>query len=164
MDAADCSVMKINTLLNFGDRRQRRSLDRIGDFATVISKGSVFSGKLNGSDNYVVHGRVEGDCKLKGALVVSPTGHWKGNIEAVDVMISGMVEGDVIASNKVELLASARVTGVIKSPIICMAAGAKHSGELRMGPTTNITCYKESRNMVESQGESKPTARKSGPE
>ena len=145
--------MKINTLLNFADRKQRRTLDQIGNFATVISAGSKFSGVLTGSDNYVVHGQVEGECNLEGALVIASSGYWKGNIVAGDVMIAGEVEGDVTATNKVELLDTAKVTGVIISPTIAMAAGAKHSGELRMDQAACVTRYQERRGQAETSGQ-----------
>jgi cytoskeletal protein CcmA (bactofilin family) len=51
-----------------------------------------------------VDGEVEGPIKLPGQrLTVRPDGRIRGNIEARHVVLHGLVEGDIQASDRVEL-------------------------------------------------------------
>lgn len=130
--------------INIFRRRNRRALDQT-EFATVIGEYMTYRGDLAGTGNYLVHGRVEGSCDIDGDLVLGPTAHWHGNIAASHVVISGEVVGDVFASAKLELQATARIRGDITSPVIAMAEGASYEGEIRMRPRPELVRFNEKR-------------------
>ncbi len=134
--------MKIDAILNLGQRR-RRTLDRVRGFATVVGAGSIVIGTLKGKDNYAVYGRVEGDCDLTSTLVLGESGHWIGNVRAAVVVIAGTVEGNVTATEKLELAATARIHGDLASPVIAIAEGALYDGEVRM--ETKLSRFDERR-------------------
>ena len=54
-------------------------------------------------------------------------------IRSVCVVISGLVEGDIIASEQIVLHKSAVVTGNLDSPIVVMEEGSQLNGTLKMG-------------------------------
>ena len=114
-------------------------------FATVIGPESAFTGNFTGRDNYVVYGRVDGDCDLAATLVLGETGCWNGNIAATHIVIAGQVTGDVKARAKLELAPTARITGDISSPVIAIAEGAVYEGKLRMDRDTRLTHFSERR-------------------
>ena len=143
--------MKISALLHLGQNRLRRTIDRVGEFATVIGPEAVFTGAFQGKDNYIVHGRVEGQCDLDGTLFLGERGRWEGDITAANVVIAGEVRGDVTAREKLELAASARIRGNIKSPVIAMAEGAAFDGKVDMAQAPQLTRFSEKR---EPQGNS----------
>lgn len=127
-------------------RKQRRVLDQ-AVFATVIGEYSAYRGDLTGDENYLIHGRVDGSCDIRGNLVVGATAHWRGNIAATHVVIAGEVYGDVYASAKLELHATARIRGNITSPVIAMAEGALYDGEIRMRPRPQLVRFDEKRSV-----------------
>lgn len=126
----------------------RRALDRAGNFTTLIGHGTRFTGRIEGGDNYLINGTVEGDCDIGGAIVLSEQGHWIGNIQAANVVISGEVKGDITVREKLELTASARVSGCITSPVIAIAEGAIHQGEIRMTREGEVTRFREQREKI----------------
>jgi cytoskeletal protein CcmA (bactofilin family) len=123
----------------------RRVLDGVHNFTTLVGHETRFSGTIEGSDNYIINGAVEGNCRIDGAVVLSEQGRWFGNIHATNVVISGTVEGDIVVSGKLELTSSARVNGCITSPVIAIAEGAIHQGEIRMTREGNVLRYSEKR-------------------
>jgi len=122
---------------------QRRSLDHLRTVPTILGREVVYVGVIEGRDNYVVHGRVEGNCDLDGVLLIGPDGLWIGNITADTVIIKGKVEGGVRAHFKIEVRPSARIKGDLSSPLIAVAEGAVLQG--RISPDSIITRFIERR-------------------
>src|SRR3989344_3892509 len=82
---------------------------------------------------------------------VGELARWEGDITAANVVIAGEVRGDVTAREKLELAASARIRGNIKSPVIAMAEGAALDGKVDMAQAPQLTRFSEKR---EPQGNS----------
>lgn len=128
-----------------GGDKKKRIMDEVSHFTTLLGQKTRFVGNLSGSDNCIVYGQVEGDCVFDGALVLGEQGRWHGNIKAPNVIISGHVEGNIDVSVKLELTSTARVNGCITSPVVAMAQGAVHAGEMRMLKQTEIIHFAEKR-------------------
>ncbi len=141
--------MKFEDILNLGRKRQRRTLDRVEEFATMLGPESVYTGVFQGKENHIVYGEVQGECDIEGVLVLGEGSRWKGNIRAMSVVIAGHVEGDVHATTKLELARTAFVRGKITCPVVAIARGAVHDGSIRMAKQTQITRYQERREMPE---------------
>ena len=141
--------MKFEDILKFGKKRDRRTLDRVEEFATMIGPESVYQGVFQGKDNHIVYGQVQGDCEIEGTLVLGEGGKWKGDIRASSVVIAGRVDGDIVATDKLELARTAHVCGKITSPVVAIARGAVHDGSIRMAKQTQITRYRERREIPE---------------
>jgi cytoskeletal protein CcmA (bactofilin family) len=136
--------VKLDKIIRFR-RRKRRLLDRIEGFDTVIGPESVIAGTFGGKDNYLVHGRVTGQCDLNGTFMLAAGGQWLGDIVADNVIIAGEVEGDVTARTRLDLAATARIRGNLKSPAISIAQGAVYEGKVDMVRATQLTHYSERR-------------------
>jgi cytoskeletal protein CcmA (bactofilin family) len=122
---------------------QRRSLDHLRTVPTILGREVVYVGVLEGRDNYVVHGRVEGNCDLDGVLLIGPDCLWVGNITADTVIVKGRVEGGIHANFKIEVRPSARIKGDLSGPLIAVAEGAVLQG--RVSPDSIITRFTERR-------------------
>jgi len=122
---------------------KRRSLDYLATLPTILGHEVVHVGTLAGRENYVVHGKVQGDSNIDGALLIGPDCLWVGNITADTVVIKGRVEGDVRARFKLEVRPSARIKGNLSSPIIAIAEGAVVQG--RISSDSVVTRYTERR-------------------
>jgi cytoskeletal protein CcmA (bactofilin family) len=122
---------------------QRRSLDHLQKVPTILGREVVHVGVIEGRDNYVVHGRVEGNCDLDGVLLIGPDGLWIGNITADTVIVKGRVEGGIRANFKIEVRPSARIKGDLSSPLIAVAEGAVLQGKI--SPDSIITRFTERR-------------------
>ncbi len=126
-------------------RRRRRALDR-ARFTATLGSGMLLRGTLRSADSLLVCGQVEGNAIVAGSFVLAENGYWQGNITASHVVIAGEVCGNVTARAKLEMRAGARILGYLKSPVIAMAEGAVHDGEVRMARRTRLIRFDERRN------------------
>ncbi len=117
----------------------RRSLDSVAGFTTSVGLGSIFTGTIGGSGHIIVLGRVEGNSKLDGTLVIGESGCWAGDIVAEHIVIAGQVEGSITARGKMEIVCTAKIRGSLTSPFIAIAEGAVHEGEIHMGEVKRFT-------------------------
>jgi cytoskeletal protein CcmA (bactofilin family) len=96
-----------------------------------IGKSVVIKGDLSGSEDLYVDGQVEGSISLKtNSLSVGPNGQVKASVEAKGVVVQGKLEGNVQASDRVELRKSAVVTGDISTQRISIEEGAYLKGKI----------------------------------
>lgn len=103
---------------------------RSGEVAT-IGKSVVVKGELSGSEDLVVDGEVEGSIALRGqSLTVGPNGRVHANIEARNVIVHGRVDGDIHATDRVELRKSASLSGDISTARISIEDGAFFKGTI----------------------------------
>ena len=101
---------------------------RSNEVAT-IGKSVVVKGELSGSEDLIVDGEVEGSITLRGqSLTVGPNGRVRANIEARNVILHGRVDGDIHATDRVELRKSASLTGDISTARISIEDGAFFKG------------------------------------
>src|SRR5579863_3121546 len=101
-----------------------------GDLAQ-IGKSVVIKGELSGSEDLYVDGQVEGSISLKGnSLTVGPNGQVKASIESKAIVVQGKLEGNVQASDRVDLRRSAVVTGDIATQRIAIEEGAYLKGKV----------------------------------
>jgi cytoskeletal protein CcmA (bactofilin family) len=100
---------------------------------TTIGPSLLITGELTSNEDITVHGKVKGQIRMNaGALLVAPTGTVAANVNGARVTIHGAVEGDVTASERIELTPTARVTGTLTSPSVVMQEGATFNGVVDM--------------------------------
>lgn len=101
---------------------------------TLIGPQVVIRGDLHFSGGLVIEGRVIGkvvaDDGERAVLTVSEHGWVQGEVRAPVVIINGRLEGDVYASDRVELAQQARVEGNVHYKVAEMAAGSTLTGRL----------------------------------
>ena len=97
----------------------------------AIGKSVVVKGELSGSEDLYVDGEVEGSISLRGqSLTVGPNGRVRANIEARNVIVYGHVDGNLRASDRVDLRKSAALTGDISTARISIEDGAYFKGTI----------------------------------
>jgi cytoskeletal protein CcmA (bactofilin family) len=102
---------------------------RTGVDVATIGKSVVVKGELSGSEDLIVDGEVEGSISLKGqTCTVGPNGRVRANIEARNVIVHGRVNGDIHASERVELRKTASLAGDIATARISIDDGAFFKG------------------------------------
>jgi cytoskeletal protein CcmA (bactofilin family) len=104
------------------------SIDTLVGPKTRINGDVDFTGGLH-LDGYI-NGNVKGDSNQGTFLSISEHGCVEGSVIAPNVVLNGIVKGDIDASNRVELGAKARVLGNVHYTIIETAVGAQINGKL----------------------------------
>ena len=100
---------------------------------TVIGPSILINGKLTGDEDLTVRGRVEGELSLTKTLIVEPSGVVKANVTVKNAVVSGVVVGNIQATESVELTQEGRMVGDIRSPRVIIVDGASFRGRVDMG-------------------------------
>ena len=110
------------------NNRPTMTIDTLIGAKTKIKGDITFSGGFR-VDGCVV-GTVSSDGGPDSVLSISDQGSVEGVVRAPHVIINGVMKGDVIASERVELAAQARVHGNVHYKVLEMAAGAQITGRV----------------------------------
>ena len=103
---------------------------KTGDVA-LIGKSVVIKGDLSGSEDLYIDGQVEGKIELRGnSLTIGPNGQVKASILAKGVTISGTLEGNVTATDRLELRKTAVVLGDVATQRVAIEEGAYIKGKV----------------------------------
>ena len=105
----------------------------MGNLTAFIDQGSEFEGKLSFKDTVRIDGNFSGEISSDNTLIVGESGQIQATIHSVCVVISGLVEGDVHASEEIILHKTAVVNGNLEAPAIMMEEGAQLNGNVKMG-------------------------------
>ena len=104
------------------------SVDTLIGPKTRIDGDIEFTGGLHLDGT--INGNVKGDGGQGTFLSVSENGSIEGSVIAPNVILSGVVKGDIEATGRVELGAKARVLGNVHYAVIETAVGAQINGRL----------------------------------
>lgn len=79
---------------------------------TVIGKSVTINGQISSREDVTLDGHVEGKVSLPDSrLTLGPNARIKADIEAQDVVIYGLVEGNIRATGRIELREAAIMRG-----------------------------------------------------
>ena len=109
---------------------------------TLVGENSRVNGDLQFSGRCHVDGTVKGnvsaDADTNSALSISEDGSVEGGVTVPYVVLHGIVRGDVIANQRVELGTTARVIGDVYYNLIEMKVGAEINGKLVHQPEGKV--------------------------
>ncbi|HET9697511.1 MAG TPA: polymer-forming cytoskeletal protein [Terriglobales bacterium] len=96
-----------------------------------IGKSVLVKGELSGSEDLYLDGEVEGTIELqRSALTIGPNGKIRAHVNAREVIVHGKVDGNLSATDKVELKRTAILVGDIKTQRITIEDGAYFKGSI----------------------------------
>jgi len=105
-----------------------------------IDKGSHVRGDLAFEETFRIDGRFEGKIRSGSELILGDAADVTAEIDVGRLSVNGSLKGSVRATERVELLAKARVSGDIATPILRVEEGAVFQGACQMGEeeTSNL--------------------------
>jgi len=98
-----------------------------------LYKGSRISGHLSFQGSARIDGIVDGEIQCQGTLTIGEGAEVRAKISGEVVVIRGKVEGNVVAKEKVELAAPARLIGNVDAPRLSITDGVVFDGDCSMG-------------------------------
>ena len=98
---------------------------------TIVGDGTRIEGKVSVKGTIRVDGIVEGDVQADW-VVVGETGKICGNTRTRGMVVGGSVEGNIEATETVELREKATMVGEIHTPLLGVSEGAAFDGRARM--------------------------------
>ncbi len=104
-----------------------------GESVANIGKSLIIKGDLSGDEDLVIDGNVEGRINLpNNQVTVGADGRITAEIEAKSIIIVGQTAGNLTASERLEVQATAVVDGDIRAPRLLIEEGAVVNGKIEM--------------------------------
>ncbi|MDQ3648855.1 MAG: polymer-forming cytoskeletal protein [Acidobacteriota bacterium] len=104
-----------------------------GVLSGFVGNGTVLTGEATFKGMLRVDGHLSGRVNSQdGTLIVSTNGQVDANVEVAVAQIYGLVNGDIVATTRIEMGRVARVTGNIQTPALVIENGAVFEGSCRM--------------------------------
>jgi cytoskeletal protein CcmA (bactofilin family) len=101
--------------------------------STVIGRSVTIRGELSGKEDLFMDGVVEGTIALlEGRLTVGPNARLMADVQARDVVIFGLVEGNIRATGRIELRESAVVRGDLFAERLSIEENASITGRVEL--------------------------------
>lgn len=88
-------------------------------------------GQIREHEDIVIDGTYTGDIFTNGFCEISENGKFHGNIEARNVTLLGVVDGEVYGKDSIVVKKSAKVRGVLRTPRISIDAGAQIDARIK---------------------------------
>jgi cytoskeletal protein CcmA (bactofilin family) len=148
----------------FTNKNTSESLAPSSESTTLVAAGTELRGDLNFSGSLEIQGSIVG--KIVGddetaQIRILNGGSVLGEIWVPNVIVNGLIEGDIYASKHIQLAAKAKVEGTIYYSSIEIERGADIGGKLvHEIPATNVTAFQKAGEASDSSSGHKPKVEK----
>ena len=100
----------------------------MGEITTLLGPGAQFEGKLTFDGTVRIDGRFKGEVFSDDTLVIGEGAIVEAEIEIGEIIIQGVVVGNIKAKRSVEIHAPGRVKGDLHTPTLQIAKGVVFEG------------------------------------
>ena len=104
-----------------------------GNTTTTIGPDTHIKGEMSFENNCTLLGRFEGTIQAKGDLHVADGATCRAEVHTANIVIDGVVEGNVTVTEKIQLNAKSRMTGDLVAAKLIVAEGATFDGHVSVG-------------------------------
>lgn len=104
-----------------------------------LGQGAKIEGKLTFKGSVHIDGCVEGEIHADDTVVLGESAVVTAKITAAKVIAQGRIEGDIEATQRIELRAPASLVGNIRTPVLVIHEGVTFEGRSDMGGKTAST-------------------------
>ena len=99
--------------------------------SATIGKGVSITGQIFSREDLIIDGEIDGTIEAQEhKITIGPNGKVKAGIKAKKIVVLGAVQGNVEASDKIEIRKDARLVGDIKTARISIEDGAMFKGSI----------------------------------
>jgi cytoskeletal protein CcmA (bactofilin family) len=104
---------------------------------TNIGPAIVINGELSSDESLRLDGHVKGNILLREAeLTIGQSARVEADVRSTRVLVLGTVTGNIAASERIELGATAKVTGNLSANNVVIVEGARFNGRIDMDKRT----------------------------
>ena len=115
---------------------KRRSVTDSSTISTLLGRDTVIEGTLAFTETIRIDGRIKGKLtSTQGTLIVGEHASIDADIAVAVAIIHGTVNGHVVAKQRAEVHAPAKVKGDITAPTVTIDSGVTFNGNCKMQPT-----------------------------
>jgi cytoskeletal protein CcmA (bactofilin family) len=100
---------------------------------SIVGQGTRMSGRVDLNGMLRIDGEFNGEVRARGQVLIGRTGRTESTVHAGTVIVAGVVRGDVVASELVELRSTATMIGTICTPRLIVEEGGRFCGRCSAG-------------------------------
>ena len=114
--------------------RKRKEEEAPQQEEKMLDVNASMQGTLRFDDpvNLRINGKFEGTLDTKGKLMVGKNADIRANITGESISVAGTISGNIKAATILTLEATAKLTGDVETPKICISEGAFINGHIHM--------------------------------
>ena len=118
----------------FSDKQ--KPMESFGGQPNRIEKNTVIKGDISSQADFRIDGKLEGNVKTSGKVVIGKDGLIKGKVECVNADIEGNFNGELYVSELLALKSSAKIEGTVNVAKLAVEPGATFNASCTMGKGT----------------------------
>jgi len=100
--------------------------------SSIIGEGTSFKGEISSAGSLQIAGEVIGCINVKGEVFIVGNGRVQGDINGGRVVVSGTVDGNIIAGKGLEILKNGKVNGEITCDKLIIEEGSSYQGKVNV--------------------------------
>ena len=101
---------------------------------TIIGPGTMVTGEIKSTGTVRIEGELTGRVDCEDTIVVQENGHVKADLVGGQIVVSGTVEGNLFAHERLEVTSQGKIIGNITAPRVSIAEGVIFEGKCTMKP------------------------------
>ncbi len=108
-----------------------------------LDAGTVFDGTMRFRGSFRIDGEFKGKIDADAVLIIGPKGNVEAELNVSHVVINGTFNGNINASDKVEVTKDGRVVGSISTPKLVVEEGAFIDAQCQTTPQEKNLSHEE---------------------
>lgn len=116
----------------FSDKQKSKKGVDYSKEQNKIARGTVIVGNIESEGSFRIEGRLKGNLKTAGKIVVSETGIIEGEVECGDADFEGRFSGTLSVKNSLVLKSTCNMEGEITTGRLSVEPGANLNGNCTM--------------------------------
>ena len=124
-------------------------MSELGGQPNRIEKNTKIKGEIVSEADFRIDGKLDGNLKTSGKVVIGKDGYIHGKVECVNADIEGSFNGELLVSDLLSLKSSAVIEGTVFVSKLSVEPGA----------TFNASCSMKGKNALNSNGAPNPDSK-----
>ncbi|MER3375852.1 MAG: polymer-forming cytoskeletal protein [Allomuricauda sp.] len=140
----------------FSDNKKPRPMNEFGGQPNRIEKNTKIKGDITSEADFRIDGKLEGNVKTSGKVVIGKDGYINGKVECVNADIEGKFNGELSVKELLSLKASAIIEGTVTVAKLAVEPGATFNAACTMGKGATTTTSSTAAPKLESTKSNEP--------
>jgi cytoskeletal protein CcmA (bactofilin family) len=116
----------------FSDNKKPRTMNELVGQPNRIEKNTRIKGEITSEADFRIDGKLDGNVKTSGKVVIGKDGYIKGKVECVNADIEGKFNGELLVSDLLSLKSSAVIEGTVSVSKLSVEPGATFNASCTM--------------------------------
>lgn len=116
----------------FSENKKPKTMNEIGGQPNRIEKNTKIKGDIISEADFRIDGKLDGNLKTSGKVVIGKGGYIHGKVECVNADIEGNFNGELLVADLLSLKSSAVIEGTVTVTKLAVEPGATFNASCSM--------------------------------